>query len=141
MTAPLAGQGPAMLMVLAGGMLGAPARYGVETLLPGSGGIPWATFLVNVGGALVLGLLLESLVLAGDDTGSRRRWRLFLGTGFCGAFTTYSSFAVQLVELGRDGRAGVALGYAAASLATGLAATVLGIAAAHAARRAAGGAR
>ncbi len=131
MTAPrgaVAGQGTAMLLVLLGGMLGAPARYAVDTLLPGvPDGFPWSTFTVNVAGAFALGLLLESLVRSGEDRGGRRRLRLLIGTGFLGAFTTYSSFAVQLVLLAHDGRVGMAFGYAAASLATGLAAVAAGV--------------
>lgn len=125
---PLAGQGPAMLPVVLGGMLGAPARYAVDALLPAAPrGYPWSTFAVNVAGALLLGLLLESLVRSGEDRGRRRRIRLFAGTGFLGAFTTYSSFAVQLVQLVRDGRPVLAVAYAAASLAAGLAAAAAGV--------------
>ncbi|GAC57064.1 protein CrcB homolog [Gordonia hirsuta DSM 44140 = NBRC 16056] len=132
----LAGQGPAMLLVLAGGMLGAPARYGVESVLPSDpGGFPVGTFAVNIVGSAVLGLLLETLLLAGPDTGARNRLRLLWGTGFLGAFTTYSSFAVELDALGRGGHAVLAAGYAAASLAGGLAAVGIGIGAAQRIRR------
>lgn len=124
----LGGQGPLLAIVFLGGMVGASARYGVEHALPAAaGGFPVGTFVVNVAGAFALGLLLESLLLAGPDTGVRNRLRLFLGTGFLGAFTTYSSFAVQLDALGRGGHVGTAVGYAAASLAAGLVLVALGI--------------
>ncbi|WP_298443100.1 fluoride efflux transporter FluC [Gordonia sp. (in: high G+C Gram-positive bacteria)] len=138
----LAGQGPAIGLVFVGGMVGALARYGVELALPAaSGAFPWATFTVNIVGAFILGLLLESLVLAGPDTGMRRRARLFCGTGFTGAFTTYSSFAVEIGMLTHGGSAGVAAAYAAASLAAGLAVMAFGLWTANVARAALGGAR
>ena len=114
-----------MLWVFFGGLLGAPARYLVEEALGDGGGFPLATFVVNVVGALALGLLLESLVLAGAETSMRRRVRLGLGTGFLGAFTTYSSFAVEIELLADGGR-------------LPLAAVALGIWAAHGLRRAGG---
>lgn len=132
----LAGQGPSLALVGAGGMLGAPARYLVESALPAADGRwPMGTFIVNIVGACALGFLLESLILAGPDTGRRRRMRLFLGTGFLGAFTTYSSFAVQADQLGRGGHPGIAAGYVAASLVTGLVLVGLGIGAAQRLRR------
>ncbi|GAA4754060.1 CrcB family protein [Gordonia alkaliphila] len=142
-----------MLWVFLGGLLGAPARYLVEEALGDRGGFPLATFVVNVVGALALGLLLESLVLAGPETpgsettgsettepesGTRRRVRLCLGTGFLGTFTTYSSFAVQIELLAGGDRLPLAAAYAAASLSAGLAAVALGIWAAHGLRRAGG---
>lgn len=138
---PFAGQGAAMLLVFAGGVLGAPARYLAEANWPGAHeGFPVSTLVVNIVGAFALGLLLESLVLAGPDTGMRKRARLFLGTGFLGAFTTYSSFAVEIDLLNRTDRFGVAAVYAVSSLLVGLLMVGLGIALAHAARRARGGA-
>lgn len=53
------------------------------------------TFAANVSGAFVLGATLETLTLLGPDGGWRRHARLFLGTGFCGAFTTYSALALR----------------------------------------------
>lgn len=133
---PLAGHGPAMALVFLGGMAGAPARYGVDLVLSsGPTGFPWSTFAVNIAGAFALGLLLEALAASPGPAGRQRRARLVLGTGFLGAFTTYSSFAVQLDQLGRQGQAGMAAGYAAASLAAGLAAATLGLIVAQALRR------
>ena len=76
-----------------------------ETLLPFEGaGWPWATFMINLAGAFILGALLEGLARSGGDTGWRQRVRLFAGTGFCGAFTTYSTLALEVSLLGQ-GRA------------------------------------
>ena len=132
-----------MVWVFLGGLLGAPARYLLEAALPSTdSGFPVPTFVVNALGALALGLLLESLVLAGGfDTGVCRRLRLFLGIGFLGTFTTYSSFAVEIELLLRGDRMSLAAGYAAASLAAGLAAVALGIWAAQQLRRRRGDAR
>ncbi len=94
-----------MLAVFAGGCLGALARAGVNELLP----VPWHTLLVNVLGAFILGAVV---------TRSPR----FLGTGFCGAFTTFSTMQVELLEL----PVGEAVAYAAASIVLGLAAVHLG---------------
>ena len=86
------------------------------------------TFVANLLGSFVLGLLLEALARAGDDTGRRRRARLLLGTGFCGGLTTYSTFAVESDLLVRDGHGGLAAAYLAGTVVTGLVAAVLGIA-------------
>lgn len=124
--------------VAAGGVLGAAARVGVLHALPRPDELPLATVAVNLVGAFVLGVLLEALARRGPDTGTRRVVRLAAGTGFVGAFTTYSSFAVDIDTLTHDGRAGWALAYLAVSLLGGLVATTAGIAAAARAVRAAG---
>ncbi len=116
-------------LVAAGGALGAAARKAVEQALPTArGGFPVATLVVNLSGALVLGLVLEALVRAGDDAGGRRRVRLLVGTGFLGAFTTYSTFALETDLLVRAGHAPTAVLYVAVTIAGGLVATVAGIA-------------
>lgn len=119
-----------MLAVLAGGFLGAAARELVAQALPHRAGtLPWATLAVNLSGALVLGALLEALVRAGEDTGIRRRIRLTAGTGFLGAFTTYSTFAVESDLLIRAGHGAAAVAYLALTVVGGLAAVVAGVAA------------
>jgi CrcB protein len=116
-------------LVAAGGVLGAPARYAISQALPASGrAFPTATFIANLSGALLLGLLLEALVRRGADVGNRRTARLLLGTGFCGAYTTYSTLAVDTVNLARAHRVGVAVAYAVGSVILGLLATAVGIA-------------
>lgn len=108
-----------------GGALGAPARYGLAQLVQVSpGAFPWATFWTNVSGSFAIGLLL-ALVL--ERFPPNRYLRPFLATGFLGAYTTYSTFAVETDLLARDGHVPVALGYAAASLLAGLGAVWAGI--------------
>ena len=114
---------------MCGGLLGAAAREAIEQLLPTTThGFPTATFLINLAGAFVLGVLVETLVRSGDDAGWRRQARLFGGTGFCGAFTTYSTLAVETVQLGRHGAWSIAGAYIVASAAGGLLMAASGIA-------------
>jgi CrcB protein len=130
----------AVVLVVCGGLFGAAAREVLEQALPAAKhGFPAATFIINLSGAFVLGCLLEALVRSGDDVGWRRRARLAGGTGFCGAFTTYSTFAVESVQLARHGDWSIAVLYVISSLVGGLMLVALGIAVAawHARRRAA----
>jgi len=103
--------------VIAGGAVGTLARAGVAEALPLHPGTwPWATFLVNIAGSLILGWVVIA----------KAHWRPFVGTGFCGALTTFSTFQVQLVELGDDGHVALAAAYLAVSVAVGLAAATAG---------------
>jgi fluoride exporter len=123
----VAGVRPDELAAVAlGGSLGAPARYGVAQVIhvaPGS--FPWATFATNVAGSFVLGVVLGVLV---SRPPSHRRARLFLTTGFLGAFTTFSTFVVEVDVLAKDGGVGIALAYVVASLVVGLGAAGAGLA-------------
>jgi CrcB protein len=117
--------------VAVGGALGASSRYAVGELIPsGTDGFPWGTFWANIAGSFALGFLLA--VMLARLPHSRYR-RSFVATGFLGAFTTYSSFAVGTLELARDGHPSIALLYAAASLAGGILTAWGGIACARAA--------
>jgi CrcB protein len=125
-----------LLVVIAGGILGALARFGLAGILPAPGGWPVPTLAINLSGAFLLGLLLEALVRRGPDAGRLRLVRLFVGTGFMGAFTTYSTLALETNTLLGAGRVTDALLYVAVSVVAGAAATVAGIwlAAGHHAR-------
>jgi CrcB protein len=112
--------------IAAGGALGAPARYGVAQLIhvaPNT--FPWATFWTNISGSFALGLLLILMLERFPPT---RYLRPFLATGFLGAYTTYSTFAVETDLLAKNGHVGLALTYAIASLLAGFAAVWAGIA-------------
>jgi CrcB protein len=102
------------LLVAAGALVGAPLRYWLAQRLDRD--YPWGIWLANVAGSTVLGLLA--------GLGVDGRPLALLGVGFCGAFTTYSTFAVQTVGLGR--RRGTV--YALATLACSLAGCALGYA-------------
>jgi fluoride exporter len=116
-----------VLAVIAGGTVGALARYGLSSVLPSPGGWPLPTLVINLAGAFFLGILLEALVRRGPDAGRLRIIRLVAGTGFMGAFTTYSTLALETNTLIGAGRATDALVYVAATLLGGAVATVAGI--------------
>jgi fluoride exporter len=105
-----------LLLVAAGAAVGAPLRYLVDRYVQRRWDpvLPWGTWTANVLGSLLLGLLA---VTAG------RTVLLLAGVGFCGAFTTYSTFGYQLVGLGRR-----AVLYAGISLTAGLLAALAGTA-------------
>lgn len=115
-----------LLLVMAGGVAGALLRYGLTAALP-QHGLPTTTLGINISGALLLGVLMQ--VLAGrPDDGRRRAVRLAIGSGLLGAFTTYSTLAVEAVLLVRQGDAPLAVAYGVLSVLAGLVAAALGIA-------------
>ena len=104
--------------IFVGGAIGALARYGLAETLPHDPGTwPWATFAVNVAGALALGYLTTRLQERLPPSAYRRP---LLGTGLCGALTTFSTMQVELLQMLDAGEAGLAASYVAASLAAGL---------------------
>ena len=108
-----------------GGALGGPARYGIAQVVHVSpGGMPWATLVTNVSGSFAIGLVLAVLLERFPPT---RYLRPFVATGFLGAYTTYSTFAVETDVLIKDGHVAVALAYVVASLVAGLAAARAGL--------------
>ncbi len=111
-----------LLAVALGGALGALARYGVALALPPrpDGGLPWATLLVNVLGSLALGALAA---LAAAGRLGHAPLQALLATGFCGAFTTFSTFSLETVLLARGGFVAPALTYVALNLGLCLAGT------------------
>jgi len=121
---------PGMLGAIAlGGALGAPARYGVAQIVHvAPHGFPWATFWTNLTGSLALGLVLGLLL---ERFPPSRYLRPFVATGFLGAYTTYSTFAVETVLLIKDGHLGLALAYAGFSLLGGFVLAWTGILAAR----------
>ena len=103
--------------VFAGGFAGALARAGMVEALPHTAGEwPWATFAVNVAGAFVLGYLVTRLQERLPLSAYRRP---LLGTGFCGALTTFSALQLELLRMLDGGHTGLALAYAATSIAAG----------------------
>lgn len=111
-----------------GAFFGTLARYELGLWIPaGRDGWPTAVLAINVAGAFLLGLLLQGLLHRGKDEGGRRVLRLMVGTGFLGAFTTYSSLATGVALFMQSGQMVVAAAYAGASVVLGGLATVLGI--------------
>jgi CrcB protein len=108
-----------LLLVLVGGALGAPTRYLTDVAVQRLHAtvFPWGTWSVNVAGSFVLGV-----VAAAGTT-----WfTTLVGTGFCGALTTFSTFGYETVRLAEEGETTAAVGNVALSLAAGLAAAALG---------------
>ncbi len=107
-----------ILAVLAGGMIGAPARYLADRFVQAKHDsvLPWGTFAVNMAGSAVLGFLL----------GAERHLGLpsvvfaLLGTGFCGGLTTFSTFGYETLRLLEDGAVGAAGLNVIGSLAVGV---------------------
>jgi fluoride exporter len=103
--------------VFCGGFLGALARAELAEALPARpGSWPWATFAVNVAGAFVLGWAATRLQERLPLSAYRRP---LIGTGFCGALTTFSTMQVELLGMLDRRAVAMALGYAAASVAAG----------------------
>ncbi|KQQ52151.1 hypothetical protein ASF68_07190 [Plantibacter sp. Leaf314] len=114
-------------MVALGGAIGTGAREAISLAIPPIGGVPVAILGINVVGAFLLGLLLESLLRRGPDDGRRRDLRLFLGTGVLGGFTTYSALAADSSVLLLEGSALVGVLYAVGSVVLGVLASWSGI--------------
>ena len=122
---PLAGQGPAFVAVAAGGVLGALARWGAGPALPHAPGtFPVGTFLVNVLGCLLMGVLLVTIT---EVRQAHPLVRPFLATGVLGGFTTFSTYTVDTQELLQSGHLATAVAYLVGTLVAALAATWLGI--------------
>lgn len=114
------------LVVAAGGFVGAPSRYLLDRAISNRIGsdLPWGTFAINVSGSLLLGLLTglslaKHLPLIDKD---------LLGTGFCGAYTTFSTFTFETARLLKDGRILEATGNLVVSVSLGLGAAAAGLA-------------
>ncbi|GAA1152246.1 fluoride efflux transporter CrcB [Streptomyces hebeiensis] len=118
------------LLVLAGAAVGGPLRYLADRAVQArhDSVFPWGTFVVNVTGCLILGLLTGA-VTAGAASSSVR---LLVGTGLCGALTTYSTFSYETLRLAEDGAAFYAVANAVGSVVAGLGAAYAGVAAAGA---------
>jgi CrcB protein len=105
--------------IFVGGAIGATARAALERAFPASGhGWPWTTFVVNVAGTAVLAYAITRLQ---ERLPPSTYPRPLLGTGLCGALTTFSTLQVEAIELARAGRAPLAVAYVVASVAAGLA--------------------
>jgi len=113
---------PPLLAVALGGAVGSAARFLVSQALAGASlAFPVGTLVVNAVGSFVLGIVLAAI--PGEPPSALR---FALGAGFCGGFTTFSTFSAELVALGEGGMPVRAAAYAGASLTLGLVAMVAG---------------
>ena len=112
-------------VISCGGALGALARYGLSVAWPHHAGrFPWATFVTNVSGCLLIGVLM---VLVVEAAAAHRLLRPFLGVGVLGGYTTFSTYTVDIQQLVAAGAARTALLYLAGTLLAALAAVYAGI--------------
>lgn len=116
-------------VISAGGAIGAVARYGVGRAVGGSAtGFPWGTFIVNISGCLLIGVLM---VLISDVWPGRRLLRPFLGVGLLGGYTTFSTYIVDIQRLTAGGAVATAVLYLAGTLAGALVAVYSGMMVTH----------
>jgi CrcB protein len=114
------------LLIGIGGMIGSILRYSVYLLmLRGSiFPLPWGTFAVNVTGSFLIGLIIGWTDKAGIGS---QEWRLFLATGLCGGFTTFSALSLESVNMLKAGNLSWAFLYITGSVLFGIGATFLGL--------------
>ncbi len=119
-----------LLLVIAGAAVGAPLRYLSDRAIQSRHDtvFPWGTFTVNVIGSLILGILTGAVTAGGASP----QVQLALGTGFCGALTTYSTFSYETLRLLEDDARLFAAANVVASIVAGLGAAFLGAAISHA---------
>ena len=115
-----------LILVGVGGGIGSIFRYLISRIIPFSQGhFPWATFIVNIAGCLIIGLLIG---IAVKHQSSAENIRLLLVAGFCGGFTTFSTFSLENVYLYQSGNYLTLALYISLSVVIGFAAVFLGLA-------------
>lgn len=123
------------LYVAVGGGLGAWLRFVAGRLTfsaigpAAASAFPWATLIVNISGSFAMGILVGWLARDGSSGGTGSEgWRLLIGVGLLGGFTTFSAFSLEIVDLAGRGSWGLPVIYAAASVLGGIAGLVAGLA-------------
>lgn len=111
-----------LLLIGLGGGIGSILRVLVSAWVP-AGRLPWGTISVNVAGSLLIGWVIARL---GSDTAGAGHWQAFLAMGFCGGFTTFSTFSWQTMDQLRQGQVGPALMHVLISVGVCLVATWVG---------------
>ncbi|MBQ7079285.1 MAG: fluoride efflux transporter CrcB [Fibrobacter sp.] len=112
------------LYVAFGGALGSVLRYFLSLVIPKAAGFPWPTFVANILGCLCIGIFSGMFLKCGTLSPNLK---LFLVTGFCGGFTTFSTFANENLALLQSGKIGMFIAYALASFVLGVAACAAGL--------------
>jgi CrcB protein len=110
------------LLVGLGGAMGSVLRFGLSQWLKPTQ-FPWATFTVNIAGSFLIGLVFAVSL---RNASFEQHWRLFLASGICGGFTTFSAFSLEGLSLLQQQKIGMYLLYVSASILLGLGATWLG---------------
>ncbi|MEU7182523.1 fluoride efflux transporter CrcB [Streptomyces celluloflavus] len=118
------------VLVVVGAMVGAPLRFLTDRFVQSRHDtvFPWGTFTVNVVGSLILGVLTGAVVAGAASA----HVQLLVGTGLCGALTTYSTFSYETLRLAEDGARFYAVANVLAGVVAGLGAAFAGAAMAQA---------
>lgn len=114
-----------ILLVGLGGFLGSTMRWALSAWMMqlSSLFLPWGTLTVNLSGSFLIGILYG---LASQNSALTPDWRLFLATGFCGSFTTFSTFSLESMQLLQQGQYPSAFSYMGISLLAGLGLAIAG---------------
>lgn len=121
-----------MFMLIVGGALGTCLRYWISKWFnsqPWGQGFPYGTFVVNVTGSFILGFV--AVVILERLPPEHQNWYLLIGTGFCGGFTTFSTFEWETLKLVRDGSYWYAMANVFGSVIIGFIGVMLGVLAAN----------
>ena len=110
------------LLVGMGGGIGSMLRYGIS-VLTGTRLFPYATLTVNIIGSFIIGVVFAFSI---KEEGLTDSWKLFLATGICGGFTTFSAFSLENMGLIQSGKYGMAVTYILISIVLGILATFWG---------------
>jgi len=110
------------LLVGLGGCLGSMLRFAAWYLFR-TADFPYATLLVNIAGSLIIGIVIG---LGIRDANFSQHWRIFLATGICGGFTTFSAFSIENVLMLQNGKYLLSIAYISASIVFGIAASWIG---------------
>ena len=115
------------ILVFVGGGLGATMRHVINLVCARTlgTGFPWSTFIINITGSLVMGLIAGYLAFKGEAS---QPWRLFLMTGILGGYTTFSAFSLDTAILYERGELGLAALYVLGSVALSIAGLFAGLA-------------
>lgn len=111
-----------LLLVGLGGGIGSMLRYATGLLI-NSKHFPYATLTVNIIGSFIIGIIVAMSI---KEAGLPGQWKLFLATGICGGFTTFSAFSLENMELLQSGKPGMAIMYIMLSVVLGIGAAFLG---------------
>ncbi len=112
-----------LLIAGLGGGIGSMARFALYHLIKFNQ-FPLATLLINIVGSLLIGIVIGFSL---KEPQWNLHWKIFLATGICGGFTTFSAFSADNLELIQQGKTGIAAGYILGSVALGIFATWIGI--------------
>lgn len=115
------------VLVFVGGGLGSTLRYVINVLCGRAFGMnfPYSTFIINITGSTVMGLIAGYLAFKGEAS---QPWRIFIMTGILGGYTTFSAFSLDAISLYERGEIGTAVFYVVGSVVLALAGLVAGLA-------------